>query len=126
MGGAFLPLLPGPYGGSPARRPASWRSRHVRRCWPGAARCSTPSKWTPSSGSRASSVVATHYGAYNTVSGVAITLGNLVVGALFDAGVAWLPWSTLAGTGLLCAAAMAGLHRGGHLTPRPAVAATMG
>ena len=71
-------------------------------------------------------LVATYYGAYNTASGIAISLGNLAVGALFDTGVRWLPWGVLAGTGLLCAALVAQLHRAGYLTPRPATVAVPG
>ncbi|GHE12758.1 MFS transporter [Streptomyces alanosinicus] len=64
-------------------------------------------------------LIATYYGAYNTVSGIAISLGNLVVGALFDTGVRWLPWTALAVTGLMCAWLVSRLHRGGHLAPTP-------
>ncbi|GAA4306207.1 MFS transporter [Streptomyces venetus] len=64
-------------------------------------------------------LVATYYGAYNTASGIAISLGNLAVGALFDVGVSWLPWAVLATTGLACAALVAQLHRAGYLVPRP-------
>ncbi|BDH12803.1 MDR family MFS transporter [Streptomyces hygroscopicus] len=126
MGGAFLPLLPGPYGGSlgKASGVVALTACAALLSWGGA--LLYPFEMDTIVRLSGEQRVATYYGAYNTVSGVAIFLGNLVVGALFDAGVAWLPWSTLAVTGLLCAAAMAGLHRGGHLTPRPAVAATMG
>ena len=64
-------------------------------------------------------LVATAYGAYNTASGIAVSLGNLAVGALFDTGVRWLPWAALAATGPGCAALVAGLHRAGHLGTRP-------
>ncbi|RVU23131.1 MFS transporter [Streptomyces antnestii] len=64
-------------------------------------------------------LVATYYGAYNTASGIAISLGNLAVGALFDTGVSWLPWACLAATGLVCAGLVAWLHRAGHLALRP-------
>ncbi|MEU6661988.1 MFS transporter [Streptomyces sp. NPDC046821] len=64
-------------------------------------------------------LVATYYGAYNTASGIAISLGNLAVGALFDTGVRWLPWVSLAATGLACAGMVAWLHRAGHLALRP-------
>ncbi|MFE0423281.1 MFS transporter [Streptomyces sp. NPDC058953] len=64
-------------------------------------------------------LVATHYGAYSTVSGVAISLGNLGVGALFDTGVDWLPWAVMAATGLLCAAAVTALHRTGGMAREP-------
>ncbi|MER7170044.1 MFS transporter [Streptomyces mesophilus] len=62
-------------------------------------------------------LVATYYGAYNTASGLAIAAGNLAVGALFDTGVAWLPWAALATTGALCAAAITALAHTGHLLP---------
>lgn len=62
-------------------------------------------------------LVATYYGAYNTASGIAISAGNLAVGALFDTGSAWLPWASLAATGLGCAALVTWLHRTGRLEP---------
>ncbi|MEU2564652.1 MFS transporter [Streptomyces longispororuber] len=72
-------------------------------------------------------LVATHYGLYNTVCGVGITLGNLLTGAALDAareaGVPALPWAALLALGLACAAALHGLHRSGRLAPpapRPA------
>ncbi|MGW4825660.1 MFS transporter [Streptomyces sp. NPDC004227] len=64
-------------------------------------------------------LVATYYGAYNTASGVAISLGNLAVGALFDTGVRWLPWAALAATGLACAGLVLRLHQAGYLVARP-------
>ncbi|WP_198520428.1 MFS transporter [Kitasatospora sp. CB02891] len=68
-------------------------------------------------------LVATHYGLYNTVSGLGITLGNLAVGALWDYAARHdarcLPWLALAATGLLCAAAVHRLARTGRL-PHPA------
>ncbi|MGW8378096.1 MFS transporter [Streptomyces sp. ODS28] len=76
-------------------------------------------------------LVATHYGLYNTVCGVGITLGNLLTGAALDAareaGVPALPWICLSALGLACAAALYGLHRTGRLatpvpTPEPAPA----
>ncbi|CAM5625368.1 MFS family permease OS=Streptomyces violarus OX=67380 GN=FHS41_001922 PE=4 SV=1 [Streptomyces violarus] len=60
-------------------------------------------------------LVATYYGAYNTACGIAISLGNLAVGALFDTGVRWLPWAALAATGLVCAGLVAQLDRAGYL-----------
>ncbi|TGA95664.1 MFS transporter [Streptomyces palmae] len=63
-------------------------------------------------------LVATHYGLYNTVSGLGITLGNLALGALWDAAHAeapWLVWTVLALIGAGCAGAVAVLARGGHL-----------
>ncbi|MFB6840915.1 MFS transporter [Streptomyces sp. NPDC056361] len=60
--------------------------------------------------------VATHYGLYNTVCGVGITLGNLGTGVLLDVtGWSAAPWLGLCAVGLLCAAAMALLARGGRL-----------
>ncbi|MGW4197139.1 MFS transporter [Streptomyces sp. NPDC005004] len=68
-------------------------------------------------------LVATHYGLYNTICGVGITLGNLLTGASLDAaraaGVSALPWITLCALGLACAAALHGLHRTGRLKPPP-------
>ncbi|MCK8438864.1 MFS transporter [Streptomyces sp. D2-8] len=64
-------------------------------------------------------LVATHYGLYNTICGVGITVGNLGTGAALDAaraaGVPALPWITLSALGLACAAALYGLHRTGRL-----------
>ncbi|MGA5215264.1 MFS transporter [Streptomyces cinereoruber] len=63
--------------------------------------------------------VATHYGLYNTVCGIGITLGNLATGALLDAardvGYGALPWAVLALIGLACAAALAAIGRTGRL-----------
>ncbi|MFC9393686.1 MFS transporter [Streptomyces sp. NPDC057027] len=60
--------------------------------------------------------VATHYGLYNTVCGIGITLGNLGTGALLDVtGWSAVPWLALCAVGLGCAAAMALLARGGRL-----------
>ncbi|MCI3935257.1 MFS transporter [Streptomyces sp. AN091965] len=74
-------------------------------------------------------LVATHYGLYNTVCGVGITLGNLLTGAALDAareaGLPALPWAALLALGLGCASALYGLHRTGRLAPpapRPAAA----
>ncbi|MFF2521065.1 MFS transporter [Streptomyces liangshanensis] len=73
--------------------------------------------------------VATHYGLYNTVCGVGITVGNLATGAVLDAGrdagAAALPWLVLALVGAGCAGAVAALARSGHLgvTARVAVRA---
>ncbi|MFG3531168.1 MFS transporter [Streptomyces sp. NPDC047917] len=65
-------------------------------------------------------LVATHYGLYNTVSGLGITVGNLVTGALWDFArrhdALWLPWTALTLTGLACAASVAVLARAGQLT----------
>ncbi|MEU8755768.1 MFS transporter [Streptomyces chartreusis] len=73
-------------------------------------------------------LVATHYGLYNTISGLGITLGNLVTGALWDFArrhdALWLTWTALAAIGLACAAAVTALAHTGRLTagrrPEPA------
>jgi MFS family permease len=63
--------------------------------------------------------VATHYGLYNTVCGIGITLGNLGTGALLDVtGWSATPWLVLCAVGLGCAVAMAALARGGRLAVR--------
>lgn len=65
-------------------------------------------------------LVATHYGLYNTICGVGITVGNLLTGAVLDAareaGMSALPWLALLVLGLGCAASLHGLHRAGRLT----------
>ncbi|HEY8983232.1 MAG TPA: MFS transporter [Streptomyces sp.] len=70
-------------------------------------------------------LVATHYGLYNTVSGLGITLGNLVTGALWDFArrhdALWLTWTALTLTGLACAASVAALARRGRLAAPVAV-----
>ncbi|MFJ3310024.1 MFS transporter [Streptomyces sp. NPDC086549] len=64
-------------------------------------------------------LIATHYGLYNTVSGLGITLGNLVTGAVWDTaarlGRPELTWLVLAATGALCAGCVALLARSGRL-----------
>ena len=64
-------------------------------------------------------LVATHYGLYNTICGIGITLGNLLTGAALDAareaGMPELPWIALTVLGLACALALYGLHRTGRL-----------
>ncbi|MGC0421013.1 MFS family permease [Embleya sp. AB8] len=65
-------------------------------------------------------LVATHYGLYNTICGIGITLGNLAIGALWDTGHPALSWLALTATGLLSALAVAGLSRRGLLRPTPA------
>ncbi|MFE5934164.1 MDR family MFS transporter [Streptomyces sp. NPDC056470] len=68
-------------------------------------------------------LVATHYGLYNTICGVGITLGNLLTGAALDAaqkaGLSALPWLALTALGLACTAALYGLHRTGRLAEPP-------
>ncbi|WDF42648.1 MFS transporter [Streptomyces sp. T12] len=65
-------------------------------------------------------LVATHYGLYNTICGIGITVGNLGTGAVLDAarasGMPALPWIALFALGPACAAALYGLHRTGRLT----------
>lgn len=64
--------------------------------------------------------VATHYGLYNTICGIGITVGNLLTGVALDAarsaGQQALPWIVLAAIGGGCALAVLGLHRTGRLT----------
>ena len=64
-------------------------------------------------------LVATHYGFYNTLSGIGITIGNLATGLVWDTGQAhgwpWLVWVVLAATGAVGATALALLLRSGHL-----------
>ncbi len=66
-------------------------------------------------------LVATHYGLYNTICGIGITVGNLLTGvaldAARDAGVPALPWVALGLLGVACAAALHVLHRTGRLSP---------
>ncbi|GFE13522.1 putative ABC transporter, permease protein [Streptomyces glebosus] len=75
-------------------------------------------------------LVATHYGLYNTICGIGITLGNLLTGAALDAsrsaGLPALPWIALPVLGLACSAALYGLHRTGRLAPAAAPAPAMG
>ncbi|MEU1146162.1 MFS transporter [Streptomyces sp. NPDC005863] len=63
---------------------------------------------------------ATHYGLYNTICGVGITVGNLLTGAALDAareaGMPALPWLALLLLGLGCSASLYGLHRAGRLS----------
>jgi MFS family permease len=69
-------------------------------------------------------LVATHYGLYNTICGIGITVGNLGTGAALDAaraaGMPALPWITLFALGLACAGALYGLHHTGRLEAPPA------
>ncbi|MFI6122007.1 MFS transporter [Streptomyces sp. NPDC051064] len=73
-------------------------------------------------------LVATHYGLYNTICGIGITLGNLLTGVALDsaraAGMSALPWLALLALGLVCSAALYGLHRTGRLAPPMAVTMT--
>lgn len=64
-------------------------------------------------------LVATHYGFYNTLSGIGITIGNLATGVVWDIGQThgwpWLVWTALAATGAVGTLALALLRRAGHL-----------
>jgi len=122
MGVAFLPLLPGSYDAVVGVGALALCAALL--AWGGA--LLYPFEMDTVVRLSGDRLVATYYGAYNTVSGIAISLGNLAVGALFDTGVRWLPWAALAGTGVLCAGLVAQLHRAGQLTPRPAVVAVPG
>ncbi|MFC3995633.1 MFS transporter [Nocardiopsis sediminis] len=65
-------------------------------------------------------LVATHYGLYNTVSGIAITGGNLAVGAALGLApplAATVPWLGLAALGAVGALSMALIGRAGGLAP---------
>lgn len=66
-------------------------------------------------------LIATHYGLYNTLCGVGITLGNLLTGAALNAsrkaGLSALPWPALLALGLACADALRGLHGSGRFAP---------
>ncbi|MDH6624558.1 MFS family permease [Streptomyces sp. LBL] len=70
-------------------------------------------------------LVATHYGLYNTICGIGITLGNLLTGVALDAareaGMPALPWICLCLLGFACATALYGLHRTGRLAAPAAV-----
>ncbi|PPJ33535.1 MFS transporter [Nocardia nova] len=63
-------------------------------------------------------LVATHYGLYNTVVGVGILTGNLVTGVVVDAarsaGLDALVWGGFAAIGALAAVALAVLERTSH------------
>ncbi|MFD7367353.1 MFS transporter [Nocardiopsis alba] len=66
--------------------------------------------------------VALHYGLYNTCSGAAITLGNLLVGAGLDVPspeARSTVWLSLALVGAVCATATALIGRAGWYSPRP-------
>ncbi|MEV6865391.1 MFS transporter [Streptosporangium subroseum] len=60
-------------------------------------------------------LIATHYGLYTTLSGIGVTVGNVVTGTVWDAagrwGLAWLPWATLVMIGCGCALGMTLLER---------------
>ncbi|MFF3820463.1 MDR family MFS transporter [Streptomyces bluensis] len=121
MGGAFLPLLPGSHPGvlGKAAGVLALTACAALLAWGGA--LLYPFEMDTVVRLSGDRLVATYYGAYNTASGIAISAGNLLVGALFDTGVRWLPWAVLAATGFGCAGLVAWLYRAGHLaTPLPA------
>ncbi|WP_329315389.1 MFS transporter [Streptomyces sp. NBC_01278] len=64
--------------------------------------------------------VATHYGLYNTVCGIGITVGNLATGALLgaarSAGYPALTWLVMSLVGAVCTAALVLLTRTGRLS----------
>ncbi|MBY8844441.1 MFS transporter [Streptomyces sp. SP2-10] len=115
MGAAFLPLLPRTRGALAGA--AALTLCAVLLAWGGA--LLYPFEMDTVVRLSGDRLVATYYGAYNTASGIAVSLGNLAVGALFDTGVRWLPWAVLAATGLGCAGLVTGLHRAGRLGARP-------
>ncbi|AEY93647.1 major facilitator superfamily permease [Streptomyces hygroscopicus subsp. jinggangensis 5008] len=116
MGVAFLPLLPRSYGASAGLCALTLCAVLLA----GGGALLYPFEMDTVVRLSGDRLVATYYGAYNTASGIAVSLGNLAVGALFDTGVRWLPWAALAATGLGCAGLVARLHLGGHLAVRPA------
>ncbi|QKW17954.1 MFS transporter [Kitasatospora sp. NA04385] len=118
MGAAFLPLAAFPWAGPGLRLAALGVAVAVLAAAGAVVYPFEMDTVVVLSGGR---LVATHYGLYNTVSGLGITLGNLGVGALWDHGVRhhalYLPWLVLAATGLACAAAVHRLSRAGLLRP---------
>ncbi|MGW3448607.1 MDR family MFS transporter [Streptomyces sp. NPDC001076] len=119
MGAAFLPMLPGAH--AAVAGVGALTVCAALLAWGGA--LLYPFEMDTVVRLSGDRLVATYYGAYNTASGIAISVGNLAVGALFDTGVRWLPWAVLGATGFVCAALVAQLHRAGHLTSAPAAVA---
>jgi len=115
MGAGFLPLLPDSH--DPARGVLALTVCAALLAWGGA--LLYPFEMDTIVRLSGNRLIATYYGAYNTTAGIAVSLGNLAVGALFDTGVRWLPWAALAVTGLVCAGLVARLHRAGHLAAEP-------
>lgn len=72
---------------------------------------------------------ATHYGLYNSICGLGLLAGNLLIGSALDlarsSGVAALPWLSLGLVGLACAGAVRALDRRSQLAPAPAPAAVL-
>ncbi|MFF4174060.1 MFS transporter [Streptomyces sp. NPDC001744] len=120
MGAAFLPLALAPAASAPATLVALAVSVAVLGAAGAVVHPFETATVVALSGNR---LVATHYGLYNTVSGLGITLGNLALGALWDATRAdapWVVWIALAMTGTGCATAVTALARTGRLHPLPA------
>ncbi|MFE7231880.1 MDR family MFS transporter [Streptomyces sp. NPDC002405] len=127
MGLAFLPLALAPHGSSGAALVALVTAVVLLAVGSAVVYPFEMDTVVALSGNR---LVATYYGLYNTVSGLGITLGNLVTGALWDFAqrhhALWMTWTALTATGLVCAASVAALARAGRLTtqaePEPAPA----
>ncbi|MFE2988489.1 MFS transporter [Streptomyces sp. NPDC059262] len=130
MGSAFLPLLPGPHHSAHGLAAALGLGRLVACAALLAAGSALLYPFEMDTLVRLSGerLVATYYGAYSTVAGIAVAGGNLAVGALFDLATTlnapWLPWTALTALGLGCAAALTGLRHTGHLQAAPAPAPT--
>ncbi|WP_198358723.1 MFS transporter [Streptomyces fildesensis] len=128
MGAAFLPLLPGPHRTAHGMAAALGLAGLVLCAALLAAGSALLYPFEMDTLVRLSGdrMVATYYGAYSTVAGIAVAGGNLAVGALFDlaarTNTPWLPWTALTALGLGCATALTGLRRTGHLHPAPAAA----
>ncbi|GAA3016833.1 MFS transporter [Streptosporangium longisporum] len=56
-------------------------------------------------------LVATHYGFYNTIAGIAVAAGNLLIGLLLDSAPRVVVWLALSSLGLACALAVRALNR---------------
>lgn len=127
MGAAFLPLLPGPHHRAVGLSAAGGMTGLVLCAGLLAVGSALLYPFEMDTLVRLSGerLVATYYGAYSTVSGIAVAAGNLGVGALFDLaarlGAPWLPWAALAAVGGGCAAALTALRRTGRLNPAAAV-----
>ncbi|MGW1893466.1 MFS transporter [Streptomyces sp. NPDC002004] len=128
MGGAFLPLLIGSGTVAPGSAPPAWGTvlaplfATVTMLGLGTALV-YPFEMDTVVSLSGGRLVATHYGLYNTVSGLGITLGNLTTGALWDTaerlGHPELTWLALAATGAVCAGCVAALERSGRLSGGP-------
>ncbi|MFE5734648.1 MFS transporter [Streptomyces sp. NPDC056528] len=133
MGTAFLPLLaatavPVPDGGTGLRLLASVPPTLSALLLSAGTMIAYPFEMDTVVRLSGDRLVATHYGLYNTVCGVGITLGNLLTGAALDAarraGMSALPWLALVALGLVCTVALHRLHRTGRLSAPPAKTGT--